>query len=153
MCSLQISNCQASGCLPSQPHAFWSTAIRRDIRVALYFCSCGLRWRSTECVLIPCFNALAADILQLWTALSKDTADIIYVHYSDTLQLTTTSEESACRIICTGTPANGGMTGAFPPLSFENGGQKGRKCIYIKGVEAGTFWGCDFLPACPQTCR
>jgi len=40
------------GCPPSQSHTFWSTAIRQDIRVALYFCSCGLRWRSTECVLL-----------------------------------------------------------------------------------------------------
>jgi len=40
------------GCPPSQPHTFWSTAIRRDIRAALYFCSCELRWRSTECVLL-----------------------------------------------------------------------------------------------------
>ena len=57
------------GCLPSQAHTFWSTAIRQDIRVALYFCSCELRWRSTECVLLPCFNALP-EILQLWSALS-----------------------------------------------------------------------------------
>ena len=42
----------------SQPHTFWSTAIRRDIRGDLYFCSCKLRWRSIECVLLPCFNAL-----------------------------------------------------------------------------------------------
>ena len=42
----------------SQPHTFWSTAIRRDIRAALYFCSCELPWRSTACVLLPCFNAL-----------------------------------------------------------------------------------------------
>jgi len=46
------------GCPPSQPHTFWSTAIRRDIRAALYFCSCELSWRSIECVLLACFNAL-----------------------------------------------------------------------------------------------
>ena len=46
------------GCPLSQPHTFWSTAIRRDIRAALYFCSCGLCWRRTECVLLLCFNAL-----------------------------------------------------------------------------------------------
>jgi len=33
-------------------------AIRRDICAALCFCSCELRWSSTECVLLPCFNAL-----------------------------------------------------------------------------------------------
>jgi len=43
---------------PSQPHTFWSTAIRRDIRAVLYFCSCELRWRSVECVSFHCFNAL-----------------------------------------------------------------------------------------------
>jgi len=46
------------GCPPSQPHTFWLTAIRRHIRAALCFCSCELRWRTTECVLLPCFNAL-----------------------------------------------------------------------------------------------
>ena len=46
------------GCPPSQLHTFWSTAIRRGIRAALYFCNCEQRWRSTECVLLPCFNAL-----------------------------------------------------------------------------------------------
>jgi len=35
---------------PSRPHTFWSTAIRPDIRAALYFCSWELLWRSTECV-------------------------------------------------------------------------------------------------------
>jgi len=35
------------GCPPSQPQSFWSTGIRRDIRAALYFCSCELCWRST----------------------------------------------------------------------------------------------------------
>jgi len=46
-------------CPPSQAHPFWSIAIRRDIRAALYFFSCELHWcRSIECVLLPCFNAL-----------------------------------------------------------------------------------------------
>jgi len=56
-------------CPPSPQHSFWWTAIRRDIRAALCFCGGELRWRSTACVLLSCFNALA-DILQLWTALS-----------------------------------------------------------------------------------
>jgi len=47
-----------SGCPPSPPHTFWSTAIRRDIRAALYFCSYELRWCSIEFVPLPCFNAL-----------------------------------------------------------------------------------------------
>jgi len=38
---------------PSLSHTFWSTAIRRDNRAALYFCSCELPWRSIECVLLP----------------------------------------------------------------------------------------------------
>jgi len=57
-----------SGCPPSPPHIFWSTAIRRDIRADVYFCSCELHWRSIECILLPCFNALRI-FLQLWTAL------------------------------------------------------------------------------------
>jgi len=49
------------------------------------------------------------------------------------------------------------MAGAFPPLSFQKGWQRGRGCLFIKGVWTGTFWGCDFfperfLPACSQTC-
>jgi len=48
----------SSGCPSSQPHTFWSTAIRRDVRATLYFYSCELRWRRTERVLLPCFNAL-----------------------------------------------------------------------------------------------
>jgi len=36
------------GCPPSQPHAFWLAAIRRDIHPALYVWSCELRWSSTE---------------------------------------------------------------------------------------------------------
>jgi len=44
------------------------------------------------------------------------------------------------------------MAGSFPPLSFQKGGQRRRRCFFIKGVGAGTFWGCDFLPACRQTC-
>jgi len=46
------------GCPSSPPHTFWSTTVRRDIRAALYFCSFEPRCRSTECVLLPCFNAL-----------------------------------------------------------------------------------------------
>jgi len=42
------------GC-PTQPHTFRSTDIRRDIRAALSFCSCEPRWRSAECVLLPCY--------------------------------------------------------------------------------------------------
>jgi len=81
---------------------------------------------------------------------------IIYVRYSDTSQLAT-SKQSACRIICTETPENGGMAGAFPLLFFQKGGQRGRRCIFIISVGASTFWGCDFLPegflpAFPQTC-
>jgi len=30
----------SSGCPSSQPHTFWSTAIRRDVRATLYFYSC-----------------------------------------------------------------------------------------------------------------
>jgi len=62
------------GCPPSQPHTFWSIAIRRDICAALYFCSCELRWRSTECVLLPVLTRCRI-FLQSWTALSYETAD------------------------------------------------------------------------------
>jgi len=66
--SCVISKIQAvnPGC-PTQPYAFWSIAIQRDIRAALYFCSCEPRWRSTEFyspVLKRCLI-----YLQLWTAL------------------------------------------------------------------------------------
>ena len=105
---------------PSQPHTFWLTAVRRDIRAALYFYSCELRWRSTECVLLlPCFNALT-DIFAVINCCLRIPL-IIYVHYSDKLQPTTTSKESVCRIICTGMPEGGSMTGASIPLSFQNG--------------------------------
>jgi len=50
------------GCLPSPQHTFWWTAIRRVIRAALYFCSCEVRWQSTECVLLSCFFEALADI-------------------------------------------------------------------------------------------
>jgi len=55
------------GCL-TQLHTFWLTAIRRDIRAALYFCSCEPRWRSTECVLLPVLTRCRI-FLPLWTAL------------------------------------------------------------------------------------
>jgi len=55
-------------------YTFWSTAIRRDIRAALYFCSCELRRRSTECVLLLCFNALP-DIFAVVNCSAFDTAD------------------------------------------------------------------------------
>jgi len=38
------------------------------------------------------------------------------------------------------------MAGAFPPLSFQKGGQRGRTYLFSKGVGTGTFWGCDFCP-------
>jgi len=38
---------------------------------------------------------------------------------------TTTGKESACKIICTGTPEGGGMAGAFIPLSFQKGSNGG----------------------------
>jgi len=54
----QVSNCHS--CVSAIPAAYLlcSTAIRRDISATLYFCSCELRWRGTECVLLPCFNML-----------------------------------------------------------------------------------------------
>ena len=61
-------------CPPSQRHTFWSTAIRQDIRAALYYCCCELRWRSTECVLLLCFNALP-DIFAVTDCSVFDTAD------------------------------------------------------------------------------
>jgi len=33
----------------------------------------------------------------------------------------TTTKESACIILCTGTPENGGMAGALSPLPFQKG--------------------------------
>ena len=57
--------------------------------------------------------------LQLWAALSQETADNLrslqwhIVAHND--------EESACRIICTRTPQNGGMAGALPPLPLQKG--------------------------------
>jgi len=39
--------------------------------------------------------------------------------------------------------------GGISPSTFQKGGQR---CLFIKGVEAGTFWGCDFCPKdfCPH---
>jgi len=76
-----VSNCQPEVSAIPTAH-LCSTAIRRDIRAAiffnlwtapsqhwvyfialfecaaLYFCSCELLWRSSGCVLLPCFNAV-----------------------------------------------------------------------------------------------
>ena len=62
------------GCPSSQPHAFWSTAIWRDIRAALWFCSCELRWQALS-VLYSFVLTHCRIFLQLWMALSWDTAD------------------------------------------------------------------------------
>jgi len=88
LCSSASQQTINPGCPPSQSHTFRSTALRPDIRAALYFCSHELL-----CLRRPL---------------------LIYVHYSDTLQSAATSKESACRIICTRTPENGGMAGHFP---------------------------------------
>jgi len=77
----------------------------------------------------------------MWTKLAHN---IIYVHYSDNLQLIT-SKESACRIICTRTPENGGIAEHFPLCSFKKGGNGGRNCLFITGVGAGTFLGVRFF--------
>ena len=70
--------------------------MRRDIRATSYFCSSELRWRSTECVLLPCFNAFV-DYFCSHELLCLRRPLIIYVHCSDTLLPTTTGKESACR--------------------------------------------------------
>ena len=127
LCSLQILNCQLWES-PSQPHTFRSTAVRRDIRAALYFCSCELRWRSTECVLLPCFNALP-DIFAVMNCSCLRRPLIIYVHYSETLY-PTTRKESACRLICTGPRENGGVAGAFPLCPFKRGAM-GQRFFFI----------------------
>ena len=61
-----------------------------------YFCSCKLRWRSTECVLLSCFNALP-DVFAVincsvsWALSAVFCSSLLtlerwyYVHYSDTL--------------------------------------------------------------------
>jgi len=119
------------GCPPSPPHTFWSTAIRRDIRAALYFCSCELRWRSIECVLLPCFNALGdifavmnCSVLALsavfcfcpltWRVLTNQFVFITVTHCNLQQRV-----KSACIIICIGTPENGGMAGDCPLCSFK----------------------------------
>jgi len=63
-----------------------------------------------------------------------------------------TSKESACRIICTGTPENGGIAGHFPLCPFKKGGNGGGGAFSSKLYEQTHFGGCDFLPACPQSC-
>ena len=65
------------------------------------------------------------------------------------------SKKSACRIICTGTPENGGMAGTIPSLFFQKGRQQGQRCIFIIGIRASTFWGAifclkDFYPQFPK---
>jgi len=74
---------------------FHSTVFMRSL--AIYFCSCELRWRSTECVLLPCFNALPDIFAVVYRSVLTLSAvfcsghltwspdNIIYVHYSDTL--------------------------------------------------------------------
>ena len=51
----QVSNCQSWVCVMPAVYLLCSTTIRRGIRAAWYFCSCELRWRSTEFVLLPGF--------------------------------------------------------------------------------------------------
>ena len=84
-----------------------STAIRRDIRAALYFCSCDLRWRSTECVLLSCFNALP-DMFCSYelVCLSVECCDLLRspnlgaLICSSQWHIVQQRVRSACRIIC-----------------------------------------------------
>jgi len=49
--------------------------------------------------------------------------------FSTVTHNTTTSKESVCRIMCTGTPENGGMVRALPPLAFQKG-SKGAEVLF-----------------------
>jgi len=55
---------------PSQPLVFWSTAIRRDIRAALYFFNCELCCRIALSVFYSPVLTRPRIFWQLWTALS-----------------------------------------------------------------------------------
>ena len=98
------------------PYTFWSTAIRRDICAALYFCNCELRWRSTVCS-TPLFQRAAGYFCSYEVLCLR--IPQIYVHYSGKLQPKTTSEESVCRIICRLTPENCGMAGGLSLCPFK----------------------------------
>ena len=107
-------------CPTSQPHTFRSTAIRRGILQPCVFAVVNCADVALNAFYSPVLTRCRI-FLQLWTALSQETADnLCSVHYGDTLQ-PTTSKESACRILCAGTPENGDMAGAFPPPPFSKG--------------------------------
>ena len=68
---------------------------------ALYFCSCELRRHSTECVLLPCFNAL----LDIFAVMNCSVLALSAMFCSSLLSWSAsvthcTIKQSACRIIC-----------------------------------------------------
>ena len=118
------------------PYTFWSTAIRRDIRAALYFCNCELRWRSTVCS-TPLFQRAAGYFCSYEVLCLR--IPQIYVHYSGKLQPKTTSEESVCRIICRLTPENCGMAGGLSLCPFKKAATRAELPFHYRCRSRQTF--------------
>ena len=200
---------------PSPPHTFWSTAIRRDIRAALYFavvnCAdaafsaffspvltrcriflqlwtvailewkkwgghCGAKEKSREANInvkycrpkvICCMGQsselereikqksggesggasqksggamaspgppLESPLVMNFSVLALSVLSCFYLLTCRVLIISLCSLQwhmSACRIICTGTPENGGMTGALYLLLFQKAGNGGGGAFHI----------------------
>jgi len=114
-------------CPTYPPHTFWSTAMPQDIRAALYFCSCESSWRSTECVLLPCFKRVARyfcnhELLCLRRPLIK----FMFI------TVTHCSLQQRVKRVCVEWYAQGcgewRHYGGIPPSALLKGGQRERRC-------------------------
>jgi len=133
LCSLQILNCQPWES-PSPPHTFRSTAVRRDIRAALFFAVVNCAEVALKVFYSPFLTRCRIFCSYELFCLKRPL--ILYVHYSNTLY-PTTRKDSACRIICTGTPENGGMVGALT-LCLCKRSAKGAEVLFRNSI-IGTF--------------
>ena len=140
LCSLQVSNCQPCVSSIQVAYLFFSTAIRRDIRTALNFCSCEQRWRT--CVLHPVLTR--SGYFCSYELLCTRTPLIIHVHHSDTLQPTTTSKESAYKHSDAGMDA---WRGHFP-LCPSKRGAGAEVPFHYRCRSKGIFWGSMYF--CPN---
>jgi len=117
LCSLQILNCQSWESHPRRIHfdrlLFVETFEQPCVFAVVNYADVALNAFYSP-VLTPCRIFCSYELFCLRRPL------VIYVHYSDTLY-PTTRKDNACRIICTGTPENGGMAGTLPPLPFQKG--------------------------------
>ena len=135
LCKLQVSNCQPwVSAIPAAKLLIDCYSIRhsRSLVFLQLLTALTQHWVYSA----PCFNALP-DIFAIMNcsvlALSGcvlllfpdlESADNQFVFVTVT-HCSLQRVKSACRIICTGTPENGGMTGALSPLLFQKSGNGG----------------------------